>query len=62
MVSAQSTTDSAAQCLVAEVMRSNARAIMFYEKFGFAVSDDESLHSESSVVLTKIVNEALVEI
>jgi RimJ/RimL family protein N-acetyltransferase len=40
----------------AEVMRNNARALRFYERFGFTVSADESVHSASSVVLTKPVN------
>ncbi len=39
----------------AEVMRNNARALRFYEKFGFTVSADDSVHSTSSVVLTKPV-------
>ena len=39
----------------AEVMRNNARALRFYEKFGFTVSPDETVHSISSVVLTKPV-------
>lgn len=37
----------------AEVMRSNARALRFYEKFGFLRSDDSD--TESSVLLTKPV-------
>ena len=36
----------------AEVMKNNARALRFYEKFGFAVSADESVHSTSSIILT----------
>lgn len=44
----------------AEVMKDNGRAIRFYEKFGFAVSEDEALHSKSSVVLTKSVARATV--
>lgn len=39
----------------AEVMRNNARALRFYEKFGFTVSADDSVHSTSSVVLIKPV-------
>lgn len=41
----------------AEVMKSNARALRFYEKFGFSVSDDESNHTTSSVLLTKAVDQ-----
>ena len=37
----------------AEVMKSNARALKFYEKFGFSLSIEN--HTASSVVLTKTV-------
>jgi RimJ/RimL family protein N-acetyltransferase len=40
----------------AEVMKSNARALRFYEKFGFSQSPDTP--SASSVLLTKAVQEA----
>ncbi len=39
----------------AEVMRDNARALRFYEKFGFAVSAEDSIQSDSSIILTKAV-------
>lgn len=38
----------------AEVMKSNARALRFYEKFGFSFSDEN--HTASSVLLTKPVD------
>ena len=41
----------------AEVMKSNARAIRFYEKFGFTESDDKSFESASSLLLTKKVEQ-----
>jgi ribosomal protein S18 acetylase RimI-like enzyme len=37
----------------AEVMKSNARALRFYEKFGFSLSAED--HTASSVLLTKPV-------
>ena len=37
----------------AEVMKSNARALKFYEKFGFSLSIEN--HTASSVILTKTV-------
>jgi RimJ/RimL family protein N-acetyltransferase len=39
----------------AEVMKSNARALRFYEKFGFSLSADN--HTASSVILTKPVEQ-----
>ncbi len=39
----------------AEVMKSNARALRFYEKFGFSLSADN--HTASSVLLTKPVEQ-----
>jgi ribosomal protein S18 acetylase RimI-like enzyme len=39
----------------AEVMKSNARALRFYEKFGFSISADHD--TESSVLLTKAVEQ-----
>lgn len=41
--------------VTAEVMSSNTRAIQFYKKCGFVDSLDQTLHSNSSVVLTKPV-------
>ncbi|TAG06753.1 MAG: GNAT family N-acetyltransferase [Verrucomicrobia bacterium] len=41
----------------AEVMKSNARALRFYEKFGFTESDDKSFVSASSLLLTKKVEQ-----
>ena len=40
----------------AEVMRSNARALRFYEKFGFSLSAEHP--TASSVILTKAVEQA----
>jgi RimJ/RimL family protein N-acetyltransferase len=42
----------------AEVMRNNARALRFYEKFGFTVSADEAIRTGSSILLTKTVDQA----
>ena len=39
----------------AEVMKSNARALRFYEKFGFSLSAED--HTASSVLLTKPVDQ-----
>lgn len=39
----------------AEVMKSNARALRFYEKFGFCLSDEN--HTASSVLLKMAVNQ-----
>ncbi|YCM43383.1 GNAT family N-acetyltransferase [Verrucomicrobiaceae bacterium 227] len=39
----------------AEVMNNNARALKFYENYGFTASADASQHSTTSVVLTKPV-------
>lgn len=39
----------------AEVMKSNARALRFYEKFGFSLSADN--HTASSLLLTKPVEQ-----
>ncbi len=39
----------------AEVMKGNARALRFYEKFGFSLADEN--HTASSVMLTKIVEQ-----
>jgi RimJ/RimL family protein N-acetyltransferase len=41
----------------AEVMRNNARALRFYVKFGFTVSADEAIHTGSSILLTKTVEQ-----
>lgn len=40
----------------AEVMTSNARALRFYEKFGFSLASDN--HTASSVLLKKMVEQA----
>lgn len=40
----------------AEVMKSNGRALRFYEKFGFSLSDEN--HTASSVLLTRPVEQA----
>jgi RimJ/RimL family protein N-acetyltransferase len=40
----------------AEVMKGNARALRFYEKFGFSLSSDK--HTATSVLLTKSVEKA----
>jgi RimJ/RimL family protein N-acetyltransferase len=40
----------------AEVMKSNGRAMRFYEKFGFSLSDEN--HTASSVLLTRPVEQA----
>ena len=36
----------------AEVMRNNARALRFFEKFGFTVPADEAIPIGSSIILT----------
>lgn len=41
----------------AEVMKGNARALRFYEKFGFTESDDKSFVSACSLLLTKKVEQ-----
>lgn len=41
----------------AEVMKINTRALRFYEKFGFSLSDDN--HTASSVLLTKTVEQGM---
>ena len=43
----------------AEVLNTNSRALRFYEKIGFTKSKNQSNHSASSVVLTKVVEQAV---
>ena len=41
----------------AEVEINNSRALRFYKKCGFTESDDQALHSDSSILLTKNVEQ-----
>ncbi len=41
----------------AEVQKDNSRAIHFYHRYGFVPSNEEAFHSDSSIMLTKHVEQ-----